>query len=143
MEDIIQGTSKIDNTFKMLIVYPTYEKYDEMEPLFKQHGYAFLPTDGNKMFFVDGKALEDLSTDQFHAIQAHEIAHFVLKHQGHYTEDQEREADVAGVIILNKLGYSNASTTLEDRAIGLYGKDNLTLKTPQLTLLKTYLNTKQ
>lgn len=142
MEDIISGVSKIDNAFQMYIVYSAYDQYDQLKPLFDQHGYAFLPTDGNKTFYVDGEALEELTTDQFYAIQAHEIAHFVLKHTGHYTEEQEKEADVAGVAILNKLGFKGAAKALEDRAIAAYGAENLSLKSKQLELLKQYLTTK-
>jgi len=138
-QDIINGTSKIDSTFKMIIVYPTYAKYDQMESLFKQHGYAFLPADGTKTFYVDGQAIEKLSKDQFYAIQAHEIAHFVLKHKGHYTVDQEREADVAGVVILNKLGYKEAAKVLQQRAVHLYSKGKLTLKADQVKILQAYL----
>ena len=91
-----------------------------------------------KVMYIDGQAIEDLSKDQFYAIQAHEIAHHILKHKGHYTADQEREADVAGIAILQHLQYNLASKALEDRAIQSYGRTNLSLKPQQLALLKAY-----
>jgi len=137
-QDIIAGVSNIDKQFKMMIIYRSHPKYKHFEPFFKQHGYAFLQIPANTIW-IDGQAIESLSKDQFLAIQAHEIAHSVLQHKGHYTAVQEREADVAGIAILNALKYDKASKILKDRAVQAYGQSNLTLHKQQLAKIKQYI----
>jgi len=114
MKGVVASKSQIDSAFKLFVVYSDYEKYDVFLPLFQSHGHGFMEP-GKKNIWIDGESLEDLTMDHLLAIQAHEIAHYRLKHRGEYSMKQEIEADVEGYKILNKLGHIEAAELLKAR----------------------------
>lgn len=125
MKGIVAGKCEIDKSFKMFVVYADNENYDSVfSPIFKSHGLGFL-IPGKKQMYIDGESLEDLTYDHLLAIQAHEIAHFRLKHKGNYSEKQELEADVEGYKILIDRNYTEAAIILRQRIEDHYGKKGI------------------
>ena len=125
MKGIISGKSKIDKSFKMFIVYPECGDYNTVfKPLFTSHGIGFL-IPGKKQMYIDGVQMENLTKDHFLAIQAHEISHYKLKHEGNYSEENELEADVEGYKILVDMNHKKAAQILRQRIKDFYGNKGL------------------
>lgn len=124
MKGVVASKSQIDSAFKLFVVYSDYEKYDVFLPLFNQHGHGFMEP-GKKNIWIDGESLENLTMDHLLAIQAHEIAHYKLKHKGEYSMKQEIEADVEGYKILKKLGHLDAAELLKARIKEMGGSKEL------------------
>jgi len=125
MKGIVAGKSAIDKSFKMFVIYSDAENYSSVfKPIFDSHGLGFL-IPGKKQMYIDGESLEDLTYDHLLAIQAHEIAHYRLKHKGNYSEKQELEADVEGYKILVDGGHDMAAVILRQRIEDHYGKKGI------------------
>jgi len=125
MKGLVAAKSKIDTSFKMFVLYSEHEKYaSDFAPIFKSHGLGFLMP-GKKQIYIDGEALGSLSYDHLLAIQAHEIAHYRLKHRGTYSKKQELEADVEGHKILVDGNYTKAASILRKRIKDHYGQRGL------------------
>ena len=125
MKGLVAAKSKIDSSFKMFVLYSEHEKYaSDFAPIFKSHGLGFLMP-GKKEIYIDGEAFKGLSYDHLLAIQAHEIAHYRLKHRGTYSKKQELEADVEGHKILVDGNYTKAASILRKRIKDHYGQRGL------------------
>ena len=125
MKGLVAAKSKIDTSFKMFVIYSEHENYaSDFAPIFKSHGLGFLMP-GKKQIYIDGEALGSLSYDHLLAIQAHEIAHYRLKHRGTYSKKQELEADVEGHKILVDGNYTKAASILRKRIKDHYGQRGL------------------
>lgn len=125
MEGIVAGKSEIDKSFKMFVIYADANDYNSVyKPIFNSHGLGFL-IPGKKQMYIDGEALEELTYDHLLAIQAHEIAHYRLKHKGSYSEKQELEADVEGYKILVDGNHDMAALILRQRIEDHYGKKGI------------------
>lgn len=127
MKGIVAGKSTIDKSFQMFIVYPEYPDYNTVfKALFNSHGVGFL-IPGKKQMYIDGVQMENLTKDHFLAIQAHEISHYRLSHEGNYSEDDELEADVEGYKILVDMKHRKAAQILRQRIKDFYGNKGLKL----------------
>ena len=125
MKGLVAGKSKIDSSFKMFVIYSDHKNYaSDFAPIFKSHGLGILMP-GKKEIYIDGEGLKGLSYDHLLAIQAHEIAHYRLKHRGTYSKKQELEADVEGHKILVDGNYTKGASILRKRIKDHYGKSGL------------------
>jgi hypothetical protein len=122
--DSIQWQSLIDKRFTVQVIYPNHPAFKKMyDNYFKIYGLAFLFFKDMNIF-IDGRELtkDGYGAAHIYAIEAHEIAHFVLEH--HKTEaatiDQEKAADVAAIEILAYLPHEEAKNLLIKRFISLY-----------------------
>jgi predicted nicotinamide N-methyase len=80
--------------------------YETFVPKFEELGYGFVMPDSNTIV-VDGEKLIEMgaSSDLFKFIEAHEVAHILLNHDGPRREEQEIEADLGAYLILKKYNY--------------------------------------
>jgi hypothetical protein len=143
--DALQWNSIVDPAFKTQIIYPNNPAFKKMyDNYFKPLGLAFLhfPT---MTVFIDGQEFikDGYTTSHIYAVEAHEIAHYILKHDmSAPSKEQEMAADVAGIQILNFLDHQVAKNLLITRFTSLYTGDysienNLSPKEQEL--LKSYL----
>jgi hypothetical protein len=123
-QDIIAFKSTIDENFEVIVVYSGYEKYPQFKSALnvEQENLAARVI-GETKILVDGESLLDISSDQFKAIQAHEICHSILDHTG-ISEDEEIEADLAAIHLLLELGELEASRSLSERLLNKRGLDH-------------------
>ena len=108
--------SKILDGYSLAIVYPEDEQYELLEPLFKTYGLAVTETRSN-VIYVDGKGFDENNYDNSHleAIDAHEIAHIILRHGGENINQQEEiEADYFAILLLNALNNKESAKLLMD-----------------------------
>jgi hypothetical protein len=123
---IIAYSSRINPDFQVFVVYSDSEQYSEIhEYLTKLNNSIGALMIGTKSIFIDGERVTDdcIDVDQLLAIEAHEIAHSMLGHEGGVDESAEKEADLLAVTLLDMDGYTRASGFLKDRLNDLYGID--------------------
>jgi hypothetical protein len=92
----------MENIF-ITVVYENNVHYPELKKLFDQYGYGFLFPE-MKTIIVDGEMFGDgkLSDDDLKFIEAHEIAHIMLNHDGPRNEEEELDADLGAYILLKQ-----------------------------------------
>lgn len=135
--NLILTKSPIDYNFTVGIIFKEHNKYKYFKPLFKTHGMAIMRSK-KKIFFINGESLKKYSYNHLLAVQAHEIAHYILKHKEVKDKQSEKEADIAAIIILQKKEYNIAAKILKKRCNSLYGK-NLFLPRNKEILLNKYI----
>ena len=143
--DALQWNSIIDSNFKTQIIYPNNPSFKKMhDNYFKVYGVAFLHFPSMTVF-IDGQEFikDGYTTSHIYAVEAHEIAHYILKHDmSAPSKEQEMAADVAAIQILHFLDHQIAKNLLIARFTSLYTGDysmenNLSPKEQEL--LKSYL----
>jgi hypothetical protein len=121
-EDIISFDSRIDPSFKVFVIYKESQSYPlvktSLVSLDNSIG-ALLP--GHNIILIDGERVneEGLSDDHILAIEAHEIAHSILGHEGERSQTHETEADKLAIEILDSTGKKEASDLLRERSKSL------------------------
>jgi hypothetical protein len=80
-------------------------QYEEMKPFFDEFGYGFM-VPGNNLVVIDGEQLLDSrGNNLLKFIEAHEVSHIVMGHDGPRSDDEELDADLGAYILLEKYGY--------------------------------------
>jgi Zn-dependent peptidase ImmA (M78 family) len=86
---------------KILVLTSDNEDYEVFEPYFENYGYGFLIPD-KELIVIDGEHLvKNPSSELLKFIEAHEIGHILLGHNGPRNEEDELDADLAAYILLN------------------------------------------
>jgi len=93
----------------IMIVTDEYPQYEDYKPIFQKLGYGFM-IPNKDVIVIDGEVLVDQGPDDslFKFIEAHEVAHILLNHDGPRNEQEEIEADLGAYLILNKWRYKDA-----------------------------------
>ena len=117
-EGIVSFGSRIDSRFSVLVIY----KDSVMYPLVKE---AFVELDnsigalmpGKSIIIIDGERVQEegLTDDHLLAIEAHEIAHEILGHEGERNQTHEEEADELAIQILDSFSRKEAAALLRER----------------------------
>jgi hypothetical protein len=80
-------------------------QYEKMKPFFDEFGYGFM-VPGNNLVVIDGEQLLDSrGNNLLKFIEAHEVSHIVVGHDGPRSDDEELDADLGAYILLEKYGY--------------------------------------
>jgi hypothetical protein len=80
-------------------------QYEKMKPFFDEFGYGFM-VPGNNLVVIDGEQLLDSrGNNLLKFIEAHEVSHIVMGHDGPRSDDEELDADLGAYILLEKYGY--------------------------------------
>ena len=87
-------------------------RYETLKPLFEQYGYGFTDTKIGCVF-IDGEAV--LSDAELKWVEAHEVAHIMLKHKKDRNDNDEIAADMFAIILLKDKGYNKAAKLVEDK----------------------------
>jgi hypothetical protein len=82
-------------------------QYQQLAPLFNDYGYGFVAPD-QKLIFIDG----ELPSDVQKIVEAHEVGHIVMGHNGDKKPNDEVEADSWAILYLRKAGYSKEADRL-------------------------------
>lgn len=83
------------------IVFSDNPNYSKLKPLFDEYGYGFMVPNRN-LIVIDGENILELGADVLKFIEAHEVSHIVLGHNGPRNEKDEIEADLGAYILLKK-----------------------------------------
>jgi len=143
--DSLQWQSIIDKRFTTQVIYPNHPSFKKMyDNYFKVYGLAFLHFKAMNIF-IDGQELlkDGYTPSHIYAIEAHEIAHYILQHDKDSPSiEQEKSADVAAIQILEFLKHYEAKELLIRRFTLLYkcdpNKDDI-LSPKEKEMLISYL----
>lgn len=121
---IVSFGSRIDSRFKVLVIYKESVAYSlvksSLADLDNSIG-ALMP--GQEIILIDGERVneEGLSDNHLLAIEAHEIAHEMLGHEGERNQDHEEDADELAIKILDSFSRKEAAALLRERVKSLRG----------------------
>jgi hypothetical protein len=89
------------------VVFSDNPRYKKLIPFFEEYGYGFLVPNKN-LVVIDGEnIIDNFDSDVLKFIEAHEISHIILDHDGPRNEEEELDADLGAYILLknkNKIG---------------------------------------
>jgi hypothetical protein len=113
-DDIFSFNSIFLPNLNINIIFKENPVYNEIKEIFDIYGYGFLSPEF-KTIFIDGEIFlgnDSLSLEDLRVIEAHEVAHVILKHDGPRNEQDEIEADLGAYILLKNKNMS--TERLED-----------------------------
>ena len=88
------------------------EQYPQLKPLFDEFGYGFMVPNQN-LVIIDGEQfIDNFGADVLKFIEAHEISHIIMGHNGPRSEDEEIDADLGAYILLKKAGRNDSIKVL-------------------------------
>ena len=94
------------------VVFKEHPQYENLSPLFDHFGYGFMVPNKN-MVIVDGEIFnERFSSDVLKFIEAHEISHIILNHNGPRNEDEELDADLGAYLLLKSINRNDSIKVL-------------------------------
>jgi hypothetical protein len=94
------------------VVFGDNPQYEQLLPMFEEYGYGFMVPNKN-LVLIDGEnILENFNVDVLKFIEAHEIAHVILGHDGPRNEEEELDADLGAYLLLKEKGYINSIKSL-------------------------------
>ena len=89
---------------QIVVVFEEDEQYETLLEFFDQYGYGFM-VPGKNLVLIDGEQLiDDYGNNLLKFIEAHEVSHIVMGHDGPRTDDEELDADLGAYILLEKSG---------------------------------------
>ena len=97
---------------QIAVVFEENPQYEELKDYFEEYGYGFMIT-GQNLVLIDGEQLVNgLGPEVLKFIEAHEISHIIMGHDGPRSEDDEIDADLGAYILLSKSGKIDSIKTL-------------------------------
>ena len=82
------------------VIFSDSPQYEKLVPFFEEYGFGFLVPNKN-LVIIDGEnIIENFDSDVLKFIEAHEIAHIILGHDGPRNDDEELDADLGAYLLL-------------------------------------------
>jgi Zn-dependent peptidase ImmA (M78 family) len=112
----IEYRSEFLNDVSVVVVFNDDQLYSQVKGFFKEYGFGFM-VPGQNLMIIDGEILvgEPNAKDILKFIEAHEVAHILLKHDGPRNEKDEIDADMMALNLLVKKGYDKSIKILLDK----------------------------
>ena len=112
MSEPLSYTSEFLPEITIAVVFGDNPQYKQLLPMFKEYGYGFMVLNKN-LVIIDGEnILENFNVDVLKFIEAHEIAHVILNHDGPRNEEEELDADLGAYLLLREKGYIHSIKSL-------------------------------
>jgi hypothetical protein len=97
---------------QIAVIFEENPQYEELKDYFEEYGYGFM-IPGQNLVLIDGEQLVNgLGAEVLKFIEAHEISHIIMGHDGPRSEDDEIDADLGAYILLSKSGKIESIKTL-------------------------------
>lgn len=97
---------------QLAIILSDNPQYETLKPYFEEYGYGFL-VPGKNLVIIDGEQfINNFNKDVLKFIEAHEVSHIIMGHDGPRSENEELDADLGAYILLDKSGYKGSIKTL-------------------------------
>ncbi len=84
------------------VVFSDNPQYENLEPMFNEYGYGFMVPNKNLVIIDGEQIINNFDADVLKFIEAHEIAHIILNHDGPRNEEEELDADLGAYILLKQ-----------------------------------------
>lgn len=111
-ESEIMYNSEFLPSVQVVVVFENNSQYESLKEYFDEYGYGFM-VPGNNMVIIDGEQLVNgLGPEALKFIEAHEISHVIMGHDGPRNENEELDADLGAYILLSKSGNTDSIKTL-------------------------------
>lgn len=102
MSDPLIYDSEFLPSVQIAVVTDENPQYEQLKPLFDKFGYGFM-VPGKNLVIIDGEQfIDNFGADVLKFIEAHEIAHVIMGHNGPRSEDEEIDADLGAYILLKQ-----------------------------------------
>jgi hypothetical protein len=96
--------SQFNPNITIVVVLSEHPQYEQIKPMFDEYGYGFM-VPGQNLIIIDGEQfIDNFNADVLKFIEAHEISHFMLNHDGPRNDEEEMDADLGAYILLQKIG---------------------------------------
>jgi hypothetical protein len=110
-EPLIYNSEFLPNV-QIAVVFEENPQYVDLKPLFDEYGYGFM-VPGKDLVIIDGEQfINNFSSDVLKFIEAHEISHIIMGHDGPRSEEDEMDADLGAYILLQQSGKTDSIKTL-------------------------------
>ena len=94
------------------VVFGDNPQYEQLLPMFEEYGYGFMVPNKN-LVIIDGEnILDNFNVDVLKFIEAHEISHVILGHDGPRISEDELDADLGAYLLLKEKGYTKSIKSL-------------------------------
>jgi Zn-dependent peptidase ImmA (M78 family) len=115
-ETQIEYRSEFLNDVAVVVVFNDDPLYSQVKGFFEEYGFGFM-VPGQNLMIIDGEILvgESNAKDILKFIEAHEVAHILLKHDGPRNEKDEIDADMMALNLLVEKGYDKSIKILLDK----------------------------
>jgi hypothetical protein len=115
-ETQIEYRSEFLNDVAVVVVFNDDPLYSQVKGFFEEYGFGFM-VPGQNLMIIDGEILvgEPNDKDILKFIEAHEVAHILLKHDGPRNEKDEIDADMMALNLLVEKGYDKSIKILLDK----------------------------
>lgn len=102
----LEYTSEFLEGVTVVVVFEDDPLYEQVKEYFEEYGFGFM-VPGKNLIIIDGEILvgQEDATDILKFIEAHEITHVLLGHDGPRDNKDELEADLGAYILLQDKGY--------------------------------------
>ena len=121
-ETQIEYRSEFLNDVTVVVVFNDDPLYSQVKPFFDQYGFGFM-VPGKNLMIIDGEILVGKSDakDILKFIEAHEVGHILLKHDGPRNEKDEINADLKALVLLIEKGYDKSISLLLNHFMERHG----------------------
>jgi hypothetical protein len=108
-ETQLEYRSEFLNDVTVVVVFNDNPLYSQVKGFFEEYGFGFM-VPGQNLMIIDGEILvgEPDAKDILKFIEAHEVAHIILKHDGPRNEKDEIDADMMALNLLIEKGYDKS-----------------------------------
>ena len=115
-ETQLEYRSEFLNDVTVVVVFNDDPLYSQVKGFFEEYGFGFM-VPGQNLMIIDGEILvgEPDAKDILKFIEAHEVAHILLKHDGPRNERDEIDADMMALNLLVAKGYDKSIKILLDK----------------------------
>jgi len=97
---------------QIAVVFEENPQYEDLRQFFQDYGYGFMVPSKN-LVIIDGEQLvSGRGSEVLKFIEAHEISHIIMGHDGPRSEDDEIDADLGAYILLSQSGKTESIKTL-------------------------------
>ena len=89
---------------QIAVVLSEHPQYEDLKPMFDEYGYGFM-VPGKNLIIIDGEQfINNFNADVLKFIEAHEVSHIILGHDGPRNDNEEMDADLGAYLLLKKIG---------------------------------------
>ena len=115
-ETQIEYSSEFLSDVTVVVVFNDDPLYSQVKGFFDQYGFGFM-VPGQNLMIIDGEILvgESDAKDILKFIEAHEVGHILLNHDGPRNEKDEINADLMALNLLIEKGYDKSIKILLDK----------------------------
>lgn len=113
-KDIITYPSIFNPEINITLIFKENENYPSLKKVFDEYGFGFY-SPKFKTIMIDGEVFvdnDDIDMNDLRFVEAHEISHLIMNHDGPRSDDDEIDADLGAYILLKNNGLD--TTRLEE-----------------------------